>query len=540
MIQYPLNKLLNIKLPKGELSPEGIILIQDLIRTETQGDYTRNLPTDFSWKWLVQTKAEGLLNDTYVSNLSGERALTLVGTLTKRIASYYYKTMKIKLSNHLLMQIGNIARKHCSDINEVWFDFTDKINWAPGDFADARSCYFTHPDPRNETKRLNALFELGPIAMRTFRRLAPLEPSPEYNVYPGFVGVGRCWVLHTTRIEEKATPVLFNGYQSGNETLFFARVFSLWSGRIYNKIYMSIDEEDSGLIFINGGRGYAQTSIPLTGKELTCRWNFTTLDCKETSLMVRGISKYLPYTKTIRCRSCQKETPFSRTEFQNQFQYIGPFRNVCNDEKCFKECSCCRHCVLPNGLIEVPLSFKGEVIQICVECKNNNEFRCDFCDVMVTEIRPMVLTNKIKEPLTSASRLSFKACSLCANTRKVDLFKCFICHDYIYINNLSDEEKTIARLYQTQCYCLRAKYIFRNCESSSTLRQYQWQNKTIIKNPVQSMDAIKSAPLPTINYEDFVKLTIMQEARLRPSGTSSAAPFTPANNIFRVRREEPF
>ena len=192
------------------------------------------------------------LNDvgwTYIDSFVAEKLATRVereaigtawttrdGKFPKRVAKYLHR-QGIKAAPEIVSEIGNIASRHVAQQSEYWIDFTDTIDWRAGDFGDAGSCYWG----TNAAAR-DMLMENGAYAVRFY--------VPHEN------GIGRAWLA-----PYGDAWILFNAY-GPYDLMTIARVLSHVFGVSYQRVRLTNQVSETGMLYINGGKGIAFGATP--------------------------------------------------------------------------------------------------------------------------------------------------------------------------------------------------------------------------------------------------------------------------------------
>lgn len=280
------------------------------------------LPEDWSWLWIVQ---------------SGEYR----GTFPKRVASYYYKKHSLKCPDSFIQQVGNLSRKHLDSGFHYEFEFVDEFDWHSGDFGDGGSCYWGSNEQAREV-----LQEHGALAVR---------------FYKDDDGYGRAWFVQTPDFY-----IVFNGY--GYDTLTIARVLSAWMNVQYRKIQLVNNGETSGLVWINGGIGYA-------------------IGTPEKIEGIRSFDLRFDVPFVTYCSRCD-----DRIEREDAV-YFGPDdHEYCED--CYYDLfSSCDHC--GEVYFDDDLTYVHDSELVCVWCRDRHYSHCSKCgdwhrnaDVVIIDQRP--------------------------------------------------------------------------------------------------------------------------------------------------------
>jgi formylmethanofuran dehydrogenase subunit E len=249
-----------------------------------------------------------------------------VGTFPKRVAKYYYQKHQRKLTSDQLGHIGSVMAKHTNRHNRYTFDFTDSFDWSAGDYGDSGSCYW---GCRRGARKL--LDESGALAIRFY------DENDD--------GMARAWICRGNGLY-----YLFNGY--GLETADIARIFAQYLGASYRQIDLANNGSDSGIIWINGGTGYA------IGPEES----------------VNGMSSYdLEIAEGEKCADCgEYHDPEDMT-------YIDDHGYVCED--CLSDYSYCEDCdcYYHNDDIHRVYGARGWERYVCDSCLDNYS-QCEHCE----------------------------------------------------------------------------------------------------------------------------------------------------------------
>lgn len=182
------------------------------------------------------------------------------GTFPKRISSYLFKKFQIRMARTDLEMIGNIARANCTEPETVYFDFTDQFDWEAGDFGDEGSCYWgSHEEARQMLDDHNAL------AVRFYKKY-----TSEWDGETSYKGFGRAWMIIPSTADDttyksaeyhllkapRDIAIVYNNYPKGVQLVRTARILATYFGSSYCKIRLHNNEDDSGMLYINGGTGY--------------------------------------------------------------------------------------------------------------------------------------------------------------------------------------------------------------------------------------------------------------------------------------------
>lgn len=227
-------------IPNNGLTHEGVEIIRSYLYREHEimlpshshamEENPHDSPEAWSWKWKVTGRG------------------TYVGTLPKRISKWVHKGWGIKVRPEVLAQIGNIAADHCPKVLDCYLSFTNVLEWDRGEFGDDGSCFWTcHRQGRTMIQ------DAGGWAVRFWE-----NQDGERSSSTGRLGHARAWLL-----PRMGDWFLFNGYaascssMTGNPTLRIAQAVSQHLGLSYTKVNLENNGLWDGLLYINGGIGYA-------------------------------------------------------------------------------------------------------------------------------------------------------------------------------------------------------------------------------------------------------------------------------------------
>lgn len=157
------------------------------------------------------------------------------GKLTKRIQQWYWKVRKLKLSDDILTEIGNIVGTDTASMRPIWFlDFTKRFDWNDGDFGDDGSCFW-----HSRSYGLDVLYRLNAFAIRTYTDETFRQ------------GLGRAWIVPVEKAGELIFAV-FNGYEApkrvsnqealpgGNRAYTFGHKYSPAQTRDFANVFSAI------------------------------------------------------------------------------------------------------------------------------------------------------------------------------------------------------------------------------------------------------------------------------------------------------------
>jgi hypothetical protein len=316
-----------VKAPKGTISEAGIAEIirfmnSQRLRSDEQWQALNPglsyynlppLPESWQWAWVVT-------------------AGDLVGTFPKRLARHYFKAYGIKCPAAFIQELGNIARRHTENNKTYIFEFVNRFDWSAGDFGDRGSCLWAD---RSEAREI--MSDNGMLAIRFYDKAGN--------------GFARAWVFPV----DSGLHIVFNGYGFASQpTLTIARVLAQFRGVSYKKINLSNNDNGDGLIYINGGMGYA--IAPTERLDGIYSYDFgwdTGMDCNGCGTNIDENDAYYDPNGNAYCQNC--------------------FYEVCD------YCASCGDTYWRDDLTWI----EGEYQDVCERCLNRHYSRCDQCEEYV-------------------------------------------------------------------------------------------------------------------------------------------------------------
>lgn len=287
-----------LTMPAGEISDSGIEAIRNFLGSqrlesddwkqlnpESDLPFLPVLPLDWEWRWIVQ---------------SGEYR----GTLSKRIAKFYFKNHKLRFPDSVLAELGNLARRHTSMAEKYSFEFVDHFDWVDGDFGDDGSCLWSY----NAGGRM-MIEQNGGWAIRFYT-------SDGY-------GFARAWVVNV----ETDLYIVFNGY--GLTTLQIVRILAFFTGKSYLKI--RVRNHQSSQLFINdGGQGYAVGTVERLAQIREWVFDWTPIYvsvCYDCGTIIEDEDYFVGADEERYCENCFYErfeicSHCGRAEYREELTYI--------------------------------------------------------------------------------------------------------------------------------------------------------------------------------------------------------------------------
>lgn len=243
---YERNKIYTTTLPTGTITDAGVINLRTFLFGS--GIFLSGLDhLGWEWKWTTNR-----------------------GTLPKRLANLYHKEKGGSLDVGILTEVGNIARRNCPSVDTVRWDYSYDLDWDAGDYGDDDSCFWG-----GNSGARTMLKEHGAYAFRVYN--ADEE------------GIGRCWCWDAP----EGFTIMFNGY--GFDTLWFVRVLSMLTGATYTEITLLNKGSDSGLLWVNSGRGFTVGVRDKLRSHTTYdfKWN-TDVDSPDDGIQCAGCGQWFP------------------------------------------------------------------------------------------------------------------------------------------------------------------------------------------------------------------------------------------------------
>lgn len=353
------NKLYTIQVP-ATLDKASKRLIKDAINFDLRSSEVQNtLDTifysegstgrgyekdiDFSWEWK-----------------------TTRGTLPKRLASWIYKNVGIKLTQDELTKIGNVASQN-KVAETLYCDFM-KVKqskmWKAGEFGDGGSCYW-----ESRENMMKLMEDHGFWAMRLYSKfgysITEEEMFRAYENNRGDIKLGRCWIYPAKKIFKGVTSyVFFNGYmnKSNNGAVDFARLFSHLFGNVpYRKISLSNCGRTEELFYINSARGYVCAPVDYEQIQTVNSFDFN-INEKDYGWKTDEDDGYY-------CDHC--ENSYNQ---DSHLVYIDEGRNGSEDwcNSCFEidayTCNCCRNSYSGNVDSYTVIDKHGDDSIYCPRC----------------------------------------------------------------------------------------------------------------------------------------------------------------------------
>lgn len=230
------NERLQVELPAGTISPEGIYEVWMAVA----GANLRNSDGTLVSAYDVRKLVEGLEPEWQKKS----------GNFTKRLSKALYTELKVKMPAAVISGVGNIARQHTTTVSSHWVEFTRNLNGSAEEFCNEDSCWWG-----GYSYSRCSLKSWGGIGLRSY--------CSEHD--DTYCPRGRAWVqpldadMRPTHDTMGAHAYLvYNGY--GNMDGYTpARIVAHLTGRTYRKVAVSLRPQ-----YVNNSNGY------LVADEATC------------------------------------------------------------------------------------------------------------------------------------------------------------------------------------------------------------------------------------------------------------------------------
>lgn len=316
-------KIIEFNIESNHVSEEGQTQIRHYLAQTT---HYLGLPLDWNWRWNIAAKGE------------------YVGRLPTRISKYYKLAYSAKLDTETLSELGNIARAHTCAGAKYYFDFDQELAWRDGDFGDDGSCYWGGKHDAREMLR-----DHGAYAIRFYHQ-GQVNLGLDGKDTTVYTGYGRAWL-----VPWRDCFVAFNSYGQELSTVSF--VLARYLKRHYQRIELFNNDKTRGMLWINGGTGYA-----IGKSEIVKEWTYIDLR----------------WPVPLRCRECG--------EITDQPYYAESDKVLCLAcfDRMYAPCADCSRAILAYGARRLST---GE--PICWDCsqergRDPSMYLCAACDEPAT------------------------------------------------------------------------------------------------------------------------------------------------------------
>ena len=332
---------LNVEEIEPGVSKLGMELVNDII-LENFGASTM-LPSWFSNKWMCEQESPQDVKEVMINEEVKRFPVKLRGKFPTRVGQFIKLRTGESIRGDIAEAIGKIAAE--SSIGGIIvYDFTQELEWEPGDFADESSCFWM-----SKSDARIAMAHAGAFAMRFY--------SPDAHKRNVRTGIGRMWILPNAEDESFIT---FNAYMydgwitkyhtDGYKLLFMSEIFSRYvdMDRSERTIDISNHGYTNGLVHINSGAGFYICNGP-TPEHID-----------------------LQIDDGVRCHTCNKWIPSKGDDVFN----VG-YRFYCH--RCYHEnmveCPNCSGATMKGELRLLP---EGDM-RVCRRCYDSLTFFCKAC-----------------------------------------------------------------------------------------------------------------------------------------------------------------
>ena len=187
--------------------------------------------------------------------------VTKRGTFPKRISRAMKVAYGINLDPIVMGKIGTKAAECCDKNKDFFLDFTDDLTWNQGDFGDSGSCYW---GGRQYARKL--LMDHNCHAMRFWSSQALDHAKDKAYCIRQRYGTGRVWII-PKRTNHGEVLMAFNAYRTdGRPIVHSARILATVLGAFYKNVPLCNKSNTGGIIYINGGHGFALGSQEICEK----------------------------------------------------------------------------------------------------------------------------------------------------------------------------------------------------------------------------------------------------------------------------------
>lgn len=232
----------------------------------------------------------------------------IAGTWPKRLATWFRRNCREWLTPAVATCIARLGAKYGPEVNsatEYHCDITGDLDWSRGAFGDSGSCFWG----TNRAAR-DRMVEDGTLALRLYR--------------PGTGdGYARAWLsVVWDGNAGQLLPVVWNAY--GASLVTFARILATVTGWSYSAVELSNKGATTGLIYVNGGTGYALHPVDVAPS--------AALD--------------LDIDDSTSCPSCGADEECGECDNCSERSCDCGWCDKCEHTRC--ECECCSYCGTNN------------------------------------------------------------------------------------------------------------------------------------------------------------------------------------------------
>jgi len=223
---------LTVELPAGTIDSVGMGKIADLLRVSFY-----NINSD--GRYYVGPVLEEV----------GDTWQTKRGNFTRRLSSAFHKAGGFKLPDHVISEVGNLARAHSSTGASWAIEVTRDLNLSAEDFYHGSSCWW-----QSYAYSRCALKSWGGIGLRTFDTHGNV--TGRAWVQPVKVNDGHVCATHDATGADGY--IVYNGY-GALDGYVASRIIAHLTSKTYRKIGFNVDRQ-----YVNGNTGF------LVADEATC------------------------------------------------------------------------------------------------------------------------------------------------------------------------------------------------------------------------------------------------------------------------------
>ncbi len=273
--------------------------------------------------------------------------------------------IKELITQPIVSEVGSIASRNVEQCRKFIYDVTSCFNWKAGDFGDDGSCFWG-----TNKQAKDMLSDAHFLALRFYHAERPTE------------GIARCWIGWEP---DTKTPVLFNGY--GMELIRQVRVLATSMGVMYRKVLLQNNGSCGGMLYINGGNGFAlgDTEVTSVDFDLSDPEKESTYECVHCGDALDEDDTFF-VDDTCYCSDCHSELYTDCSHCGQTMARDDVYSPDCADnasycsrchDRLFGTCSCCDETGWMDDMAEVEDRF------ICSCCFESHYEKCDNCGKVV-------------------------------------------------------------------------------------------------------------------------------------------------------------
>lgn len=327
-------------------------LLQNVHNTESISPRWGYANRDFfpeGWDWAILPKGKVVIRDDKLDSV-----VTLQGTLTKRIQSFYWSVYRKKIPAHIVTQIGNAVGLDDVKTRTIYWDLTNSFAWGNGDYGDSGSCFWTTTDRGNARSYIR---NNGGYAIRFYSNGDETNPENYAN------GIARAFLIPFIDEDGVESWVVTNGY--GMTTQAIARIFAQMVGQSYRIIQLSVDGSWDGPVYINAqGKGYLIGDPEVLQKHPYVDFEWNTTWGRSSSYSENESSEDYTY-----CNRCNNRVDDEEVHHAGGHAYCNECYHIL-----YNICAHCNNDVLDNDMVYI----EGIDMYVCPSCRSHHYSRSNF------------------------------------------------------------------------------------------------------------------------------------------------------------------